>query len=342
MQATLYSENVRKESTSIIGTVSIFESKDVSSIEREVQDKTNNNNPQVFLTEKYTKVAEIPSEIVISTKVNYVETKPSQNLETKIASTILFDSPVEGILNKVMSSEAVKSSMNAAFQTIEDKPEGPISKFVKGGGKIPILLLTCNRPELLKQTFNSLLAVRGIEKENIIVIQDGSMREVAEIVRSQGLRLIQNTAGIHLRGANIDGAQRIAMHYRFALTSVFDVLPTAPAVIIIEDDLLFSPDFYEYFHTMAPLLEDDPSLFLISAWNDNGFKNKVMNPYTMHRTGFFPGLGWLLPKILYKNELERKWPSEHWDHWLRSSSINKGREIAFPQVLVTICSHYCH
>ena len=28
----------------------------------------------------------------------------------------------------------------------------------------------------------------------------------------------------------------------------------APAVIIAEDDFLFSPDFYEYFHATAPVL----------------------------------------------------------------------------------------
>jgi hypothetical protein len=31
-------------------------------------------------------------------------------------------------------------------------------------------------------------------------------------------------------------------------------LPQAPAIIIVEDDFLFSPDFYDYFHATAPLL----------------------------------------------------------------------------------------
>ena len=41
------------------------------------------------------------------------------------------------------------------------------------------------------------------------------------------------------------------------------------------------------------------------------------------RTEFFPGLGWLLPRRLYLGELEAKWPTAHWDHWLRSEPINR-------------------
>ena len=105
-----------------------------------------------------------------------------------------------------------------------------------------------------------------------------------------------------------------------------------PAIIIIEDDLLFSPDFLEYFQSVAPLLEKDSSVFIASAWNDNGFAGKVRDVHAVRRTDFFPGLGWLLPRKLYVEELEPQWPDNHWDHWLRSPAINKNREIVYPQV----------
>ena len=58
------------------------------------------------------------------------------------------------------------------------------------------------------------------------------------------------------------------MHYKFSISKAFEVLHDAPAIIVVEDDLLFSPDFYEYFESVAPILEADPSTFVISAWND--------------------------------------------------------------------------
>ena len=105
-----------------------------------------------------------------------------------------------------------------------------------------------------------------------------------------------------------------------------------PAIIVAEDDLLFSPDFYEYLTSTAPILENDPTTFVVSAWNDNGFKNIVKDPHALKRTEFFPGLGWLLPRELYKKELEMRWPSEHWDHWLRSVEVHGTRDIIYPEV----------
>ena len=64
-----------------------------------------------------------------------------------------------------------------------------------------------------------------------------------------------------------DGAERIAQHYGYALSHAFDVaFPGAPALIIVEDDFVFAPDFYEYFHAVGPLLEADSTLWLASAW----------------------------------------------------------------------------
>ena len=42
------------------------------------------------------------------------------------------------------------------------------------------------------------------------------------------------------------------------------------AAILLEDDLEVAPDFFDYFAATLPLLERDPSLYCVSAWNDNG------------------------------------------------------------------------
>ena len=70
--------------------------------------------------------------------------------------------------------------------------------------------------------------------------------------------------------------------------------PDTPGVIIVEDDLLFSPDFLDYFEALSPALVNDPTLWIISAWNDNGFESKVSSKSHLgqcRRTEFFPGLG---------------------------------------------------
>ena len=62
---------------------------------------------------------------------------------------------------------------------------------------VPIVLLTCNRPELLQGTIKSLLRVRGVSKKNILVSQDGTMQTVKSIVSDFGLSLVQNTEVQH-------------------------------------------------------------------------------------------------------------------------------------------------
>ena len=57
-------------------------------------------------------------------------------------------------------------------------------------------------------------------------------------------------------------------HYKKALTGTFDAFPNAKAMIILEEDLDVSKDIFHYFSQTMPLLESDPSLYCISAWND--------------------------------------------------------------------------
>ena len=166
----------------------------------------------------------------------------------------------------------------------------------------------------------------------MIILQDGNIEAVTEVGKRYGLTVIHNIRQSRLRGNVLNGAARIAQHYKFSLSAVFKARPAAPACIVVEDDLLFSPDFLDYFKSTAPLIERDPTVFIASAWNDNGFDGRVKDVNSLRRTDFFPGLGWLLSRQLYIQELEPLWPSEHWDHWLRSSAISKGREIIYPQV----------
>ncbi|KAL0174801.1 hypothetical protein M9458_030769, partial [Cirrhinus mrigala] len=79
-----------------------------------------------------------------------------------------------------------------------------------------------------------------------------------------------------------------------------------------------APDFFEYFRALHPILKSDPTLWCVSAWNDNG-REGFVDPgkaSLLYRTDFFPGLGWMLTKDLWA-ELEPKWPASFWDDWMR-------------------------
>ncbi len=73
----------------------------------------------------------------------------------------------------------------------------------------------------------------------------------------------------HLRGYF-----KIARHYKWALEQVF-MEYAFQSVIITEDDLIISVDFFDYFKAMHKILIQDPTLYCVSAWNDNGKKELI-------------------------------------------------------------------
>ena len=104
-------------------------------------------------------------------------------------------------------------------------------------------------------------------------------------------------------------------------------------VIIVEDDLEVSPDFFDYFEAALPILKSDPSLWCVSAWNDNGKGGLIdlSTPELLYRTDFFGGLGWMLTKDLWA-EIGPKWPNSYWDDWMRQPVQRKGRACIRPEI----------
>lgn len=205
----------------------------------------------------------------------------------------------------------------------------------------PVVLLAHERAGRLNVTLTSLLHVRGIDRAQIFVLQDGNDEAVRGVVRAMGLMLVplSEVAPPSSRTAHdAKSGKSIALAYRAALSTAFDVLTSDDALIVVEDDMLFSPDLMDFFLAGYHVMRGDRTLWCVSAWNDNGFRGMVnarAAPRRLLRTGFFPGLGWLLTRKLYKGELEAVWPSEHWDHWMRSERVHrtsKGRECLYPHV----------
>lgn len=95
-----------------------------------------------------------------------------------------------------------------------------------------------------------------------------------------------------------------------------------------------APDFFEYFTATRPLLDQDQSLWCVSAWNDNGKEGMVKGNDLLYRTDFFSGLGWMLNKNVWE-ELRSKWPLGFWDDWMRDPAQRKNRACIRPEICRT-------
>eukprot|EP01031_Cornospumella_fuschlensis_P035317 gene35317-42795_t len=275
-----------------------------------------------------------------------------------------------GLTNEAESGKTVKPTAITRIQKVLDEAieealaadsEYKQAVLTTPEPDIPVILLTYNRPELLDITLQSLLTtVVGLPKNLIYILQDGQDESVMKVCQKYGLNVHQNRRNLRIR----DGGARIAQHYKYSLSTAFSTLfPKAPALIVIEDDLLFAPDFYVYLTTgFREVYAKDPThTFVMSAWNDNGFREHLppsssaplpltppflappspplqtaLSPeehtYVLKRTTYFPGLGWILSRQLWEQELSARWPGEHWDHWMRSEPVHKNREIVYPEI----------
>ncbi|NXS60831.1 MGAT1 acetylglucosaminyltransferase, partial [Brachypteracias leptosomus] len=212
-------------------------------------------------------------------------------------------------------------------------PAGPV---------LPVLVLACDR-STVRRCLDKLLRYRpSAQRFPVIVSQDCGHAETAAVIASYGPSLA------HIRQPDLadvpvppehrkfQGYYRIARHYRWALSQVFGTFRYR-AAIVVEDDLEVAPDFFEYFQAAFPLLQSDPTLWCVSAWNDNGKEQLVDagRAELLYRTDFFPGLGWLLLAELWE-ELEPKWPKAFWDDWMRQPEQRRGRSCLRPEVSRTV------
>lgn len=81
----------------------------------------------------------------------------------------------------------------------------------------------------------------------------------------------------------------------FLLLSRDDTVVLTPACVLSLHTRAMqqvAPDFFSYMEATAPLLDADPSLWCISAWNDHGQQGRASNVSALYRTdGEWPRVG---------------------------------------------------
>jgi alpha-1,3-mannosyl-glycoprotein beta-1,2-N-acetylglucosaminyltransferase len=210
----------------------------------------------------------------------------------------------------------------------------------------PLIIFTYQRDNYLRDTLTDIL--KNIPRDcsigcPIVLSQDGNDPAVINVIQNFTKQFADiGIPVVHLQHHNsIRGKPYIelAVHYGWGLTKVFSNQAQAPGksispqrVIILEEDLHTAEDFFEYFAAMAPILDIDPTLLAVSAFNDNGYEGKVLQPDRVLRSDFFPGLGWMMTRKLWEEELQHKWPQGYWDDWLREPAQRQNRHILRPEI----------
>ncbi|XP_043191250.1 protein O-linked-mannose beta-1,2-N-acetylglucosaminyltransferase 1-like [Amphibalanus amphitrite] len=203
-----------------------------------------------------------------------------------------------------------------------------------GGGLFPypIVIVASNRPKYLFRCLASLLANRGLDRQRVVVFVDGDYEEVRQLLDLLDVPLHQHQVELPTSNAG----SRIGAIYRYTVQRALQMFPEADKLVLLEEDLEVAPDFVSFFDQTHHLLDVDPSLYCISAWNDHGYEHTVGDPSQLYRVGFLPGLGWMLKRSFFLEEVLPRWPpawSEYdWDVLLRLDQFRRGRDCVIPDV----------
>ena len=208
-----------------------------------------------------------------------------------------------------------------------------------------LVIMTHDRIDHLKRTLVSVLKARNVEKFQIVVSMDSPRKfsEIREAVKSvAGNRFIGFYEQAIPFSSNFSGVAGATRHVGSILRRVFES-EIFEYLILLEDDLLVAPDFFDYFSQVGPLLHpNNPAsagLFCVSAWNDHAFGggNLVFDESEVMRTNWYPGLGVMFHKSVWLDSWKLEWPfwdAPDWNHdqWIRYESSSRDKDCIAPQV----------
>ncbi|XP_027235709.2 protein O-linked-mannose beta-1,2-N-acetylglucosaminyltransferase 1 [Penaeus vannamei] len=195
---------------------------------------------------------------------------------------------------------------------------------------IPLAMLTAVKPFNFYRQLLNVLETPGAAQTPILVLVDGFQREIISLTKLFGLDVL-----VHRPQGEKGSSTLLNMHFRFSVHNVFNFFPGAKKAIILEDDLLLSPDFLSFFQQTAWLLDEDPTIASVNAFSINSFPEVASDPTVLRRVELVPQFGWLVRRE-WAEEVYEAWVPERetadWDWWLFKEVPRKQRDTLVPEV----------
>ncbi|CAF3774801.1 unnamed protein product [Adineta steineri] len=177
----------------------------------------------------------------------------------------------------------------------------------------PILVIAGISHNSLRMCLETLLMQPGILVENVIVAVDEKFSESLALIDLFGFR-----------GEKTTSSSTYMEHYEKSLNKVWELHPNKDKVIVIEEDLILSPDFLYTLALLSETFRKDDTIGAIQMWNPNSYDNVNGSIDLIYRVDNLFGLGYLLRRSFYdknmKNSFKQCCSKRVWDKWSFSDS----------------------
>lgn len=129
----------------------------------------------------------------------------------------------------------------------------------------PIALFVFNRPEHTRRTVESLQANRGAGQSDLIVYCDGPRTE-AQWPAVQEVRAYLRTIGGFNSVSVIERETNMGLAASI-IAGVSEVLARSGSVVVMEDDLVSSPNYLAFVNEALRVYRDRPDVFSVTGYN---------------------------------------------------------------------------
>ena len=167
-----------------------------------------------------------------------------------------------------------------------------------------VIFVTHNRFKLLDRGMRSFYSQIGADKFDCIVSLDNIMfrDQAIEVVkrlvvdypflkgRVRFLLRYNISKGNWWAGYDVP----LTEHVWYGMKRLFDGQNTYG--VVLEDDLVFAPDFVEMLSVTGPVIERDPTIFCVSGWNGIISPKYTGDISRLVRRRYFAGLGWMMTR----------------------------------------------
>jgi hypothetical protein len=153
----------------------------------------------------------------------------------------------------------------------------------------------------------------GIVVENVVVAVDEKFSEPLALIDLFGFK-----------GEKTSSSSTYMEHYEKSLNKIWELYPTKDKVIVIEEDLILSPDFLYTLALLSETFRKDQTIGGIQMWNPNSYDILNGSIDLIYRVDHLYGLGYLLRRSFYdknmKNSFKECCSKRVWDKWTFSDT----------------------
>ncbi|CAF3773594.1 unnamed protein product [Rotaria sordida] len=177
----------------------------------------------------------------------------------------------------------------------------------------PILIIAGISHNSLRMCLETLLMQPGINVENVIVAVDEKFTEPLALIDLFGFR-----------GEKTSNSSTYIEHYEKSLKRVWEIYSNKDKIIVIEEDLILSPDFLYTLALLSETFRKDETIGAIQMWNPNSYDIINGSIELIYRVDQFYGLGYLLRRSFYEKNMKDSFKDccskRVWEKWTFSDT----------------------